>query len=638
MLRQMRSFTRGWIANLLLLLLVGAFAIWGINGVFSGVGAQEVARVGAEKITPAQLTRQVELSLRSMRQQGQNLSQEEAVQRGLHLRALEGLIGNAALANYARDLGVNASDAQVADAIRRIPSVLNPLTNAFDQSAYAQFLAEYRYTQPEFETEMRNEMTTAMLRHALAVGTRAPSSYGKLALAYETETRTISVAEIPSSAAGEIPAPTNAQIQTFYEENSAALQVPEFRALTLVYARASEFAARVNVPEATLQQEFQTRRASLTTPERRTFVRIAAQNEQQAQDAAARLGRGEQPNAVAQALGLQMTRSENEARGQVADDSVAEAVFSLQAGEARAVQATLSPWAVVKVETITPAATPDFAAAREQLRQELAADEAGELLNTAVGSFEDLRAGGVAAGEAARRAGLTVVQIPAVMSQGLGPDGQPIPELAEQEELLSTAFETPEGEASDFFPVGDADVLVAVDSVTPATTRPLDEVRAQLVSTWTARERARRMQELADAVATAVGGGESFAAAVRAQRGRVAVASQPIDRRAAAQQLPARRLGGAIFGAAVGGVVSDLRVDGDAILIAHVESIHRTDPAEQPQMVEAARQQVSEGLAAGLYEAMVGDLVTRARPRRNERLIGQLFNAGAADEEQSPQP
>ncbi|MDX2277116.1 MAG: SurA N-terminal domain-containing protein [Hyphomonadaceae bacterium] len=632
MLRQLRSFTRGWIANVLLVLLIAAFAAWGINDVFSGVGAQQVARVGKEVITPTQLTRTVDLTLRSMRAQGQNLTQAEAVERGLHLQALENMIGQAAVTNYSRSLGVSASDAQVAESIRRIPAVLNPLTNMFDQSAYTQFLNEYRYSQQEFETEVRNEMTLAMMRHALAIGTRAPSSYGKLALAFESETRTISVGEIPASAAGAIPAPTNAQVQDFYEENREALQVPEFRALTLVYARISDFTSRVDISEQQLREEFEARRASFATPERRTYVRIAAQNEQQAQEAATRLGRGEQPNAVAQALGLQMTRSENESREQIADDAVADAVFSLQAGQARAVRATLSPFAVVRVDQITPATTPDFAAARDQIRQELATDEAGELLNTAIGAFEDARASGAPAAEAARNAGLTVVQIPAAMSEGLDREGQPIAELAGQESLLQTAFETPEGEASDFFPVDNADVLVAVDAITPASTRPLEEVREQLVAAWSARERARRLQELADNVATAVTGGQAFAAALRANQGAVAVTSRPIDRRSAAQ-LPARRLGAQIFAAPVGGVVSDARADGGAMVVAIVESVQRADPTEQPQLVEAARQQVSEGLAAGLFDAIVSDLVSQARPRRNQELIGQLFNSGPTEEQ-----
>lgn len=636
MLRQMRTFSRSWVANALLLLLVGAFAIWGINDVFSGVGAQDVAKVGGRAISPAQLSREMELTLRAQRRQGRNMSQEEAVAAGMHTRLLESMITRAAMGHYSDQLGVSASDAQVAERIRQIPAVMNPLTNTFDESAYAQFLNEYRYARPEFENEMRSDISTEMLRHALTVGVRAPASFGALVLAYESETRVISVAEAPSSLAGNIPAPTGAQIQTFYEDNQASLQVPEYRALTLVYARVQDFAARIDVPEQRLREEFEARRASLTQPERRTYVRIAAQTEAQAQDAAARLGRGEAPNAVAQALGLQLTRAENQTREQVTDSAVAAAVFSLARGQARAVQASLSPWAVVRVEAVTLAAAPDFAAARAGLRSEIANEEAAELLNAAVSGFEDARAGGASTGDAGRGAGLHVVTIAATDAQGRGDNGQPLTELAEQTELLASAFATPEGEASDFTPIGDADVVVSVDRIIPASTRPLEQVRPQMVAGWTARERSRRLQQIADDVAEAVSGGQSFAAAARGQRVAVLVASRPIDRQAASQ-LPARRLGALIFSAAPGQVVNDIRVDGGAIILAYVERIDRVDPATAPQMLEAARAQIQEVLAASVDEAAAAEVVTRARPTRNEALIGRMFNTGAGAEQENQQ-
>src|SRR5262249_25464095 len=145
-------------------------------------------------------------------------------------------------------------------------------------------------------------------------GVRAPASFGKLALAFESETRVISMAEAPAAIIGAIAPPTDAQIQQFYQENAAALRTPEYRALTLVYARAGDFAARINIPEDQLRQEFERRRPSLAQPEKRTFIRLAAQNEQQAHDAAARIARGEAPDAVAHALNIQIVRSENEQR------------------------------------------------------------------------------------------------------------------------------------------------------------------------------------------------------------------------------------------------------------------------------------------------------------------------------------
>ncbi len=634
MLAQMRSFARSPIAYLLLFVLVVAFAIWGIQDVFSGVGAQDIAKVGDRSIRPPQLTRELQLTLRQQRAQGNNISQAEAIEAGAHLQLLESMIARYAMYEYAEKLGVSAGDATVARRIREIPSVTNPVTGQFDQTAYDAFLQQLGYSRPEFEEDIRGDLTTGMLMEALVAGVRAPSSFGALAFAYETEQRVISIAEAPASAVGQIPAPTEAQLQTFWEESQERLRVPEFRALTLVVADPTEFAARVDVPDARLREEFEARRAALTQPERRTYVRLTAQNEQQANDAAARLGRGQNPQAVAQALGLQIARGENQTRDEVTDRPVADAVFAMQAGQARAVRGQLSPWVVVRVESITPRVEPNFEAMRAELRQAIAADEAADLLSDAVSAFEDARSGGATIAEAARQQRLRLITIPAVEAQGRAPNGEPVEALAGQEELLRTAFQTPEGEASDFIPSGNADVIVAVDRVTPSTVRPLTEVRAQLTEIWTARERARRMRELAEGVQEGVRGGQTFAVAARANRFNVlAPQSQPIDRRSASQALPSG-LAGQIFAAAAGDVVSIVAPDGSAVLVAHVERINRQDPAEQPQVVEQLRGQMQQGLIQSVGLATQSEIVANTRVRRNENLLNQVFPRTNTEDDQ----
>lgn len=632
MLTQMRTLTRGWIAYVLLFLLVIAFAIWGINDVFSGVGSQNLAEVAGRKIRPAELSRELEIELRNMRNNGQNVTTQEAVDAGLHSQLLERMILRNALYAYADKLGVSVGDTRVANYIRGIPSVQNPVTGGFDETAYDTLLQQLRFSRPEFEETIRRDMTTEMLMQSLMSGVRAPSSFGAMAVAYEGETRTVSIAEAPASVVGAIPAPTEAQVQTFYEESQEQLRLPEFRALTLVIARAQDFVARVDVPESRLREEFDARSAALTQPERRTYVRIAAPNEAQANEAAARIGRGETPQAVAQALGLQFARGENQARGEVTDAPVADAVFSLTARAApRVVRGQLSPFVVVQVEGVTLATTPDFAAVRDELRAAIANDEASELLNTAIGAFEDARAGGASAAEAARQANLQVVNIPAVEAGGRDTNGQPVAALAEQQELLTTAFATPEGEATDFIPMGDADVVVSVDSITPSTVRPLADVREELVQVWLSRERGRRLRELGEELVTAVRGGESLAAAARARRFNIVVSSQAIDRRTAAN-IPARGLPGQIFAGQEGAVVSDTRADGGAVLVAVVEGIHRVDLAANPQAVEASRAQLQQSLMQSFSEALQQEIVTRAEPRRNDRLLNQAFRGSNADD------
>jgi peptidyl-prolyl cis-trans isomerase D len=363
-------------------------------------------------------------------------------------------------------------------------------------------------------------------------------------------------------------------------------------------------------------------------------VRIAAANEAQANDAAARLNRGESATSVATALSLQVTRGENQARTEVPDNAVAEAVFRAQVrGPAIVARGSLSPFVVVRVESSTPAVAPNFAEYRTQIHDAIAADEAQDLLSTAISAFEDARAGGATLAEAARQNGLTVATIPAVEAGGRDQQGRPIEALAGHEEVLAMAFQTGEGEATDFTPAGDADVIAGVDRIIPASVRPLDEVRTQLAQAWLARERASRLRELGETIVAAVNGGQSLAAAARANRANVVVSSRSVDRRGAAQ-LPAQGMPGQIFAAAEGGVVSDMRNDGGAVLVAVVEQINRPNPAENPQIVEAARASMQQSFGTSLAEALQGEIVEQARPRRNEERIAAVYRASnAADED-----
>jgi peptidyl-prolyl cis-trans isomerase D len=636
MLLQFRKFSRSAIAAVILGLVGLAMVLFLPSGQFGGITATDVAKVGDYSVTPQQLARELQRDLRIRReQQGQNITQQEAIDAGLHNQILEGLITRLAFHAYADKIGVSASDRQVADAIREIPQVLNPVTGQFDQLAYQNFLRQIEYTQGEFENVARGDMTQRMLLEALAAGIRSPSSYGKLMLAYQSETRVVSIAELPATAIGQIPPPTEQQLQAFYQESREALRVPEFRALTFVIARVEDFIPRVTVAEDELAREVEARRAAVAAPERRTYVRLTAQNEQQANEIAQRLARGETPAAIASDLGVLMQRGENQARSEVTDEAVAAAVFEMGAGAPeRVVRGRLAPYVVVRVESITAAPPVDVAALRAQIREAIAREEAADLLNAAIGAFEDAHSGGASVADAARQHGLTVLNTPPVTAQGRTQQGEPIEALSALAEPMRAAFEIPEGEITDFLPAETGDVIVSVDRIIPASVRPFAEVRDALAIGWTNRERQRRLQEIGRTVVTAVNGGAPLAEAARANRMNLVVRSQTLNRQAA-QQIPARALATQIFQSRVGEASSDLRADGDALLVAVVEEINRTNPAEAPQLVERVREQDQQVLTNTFVETIASEITRRMRPSRNQRLLDRTFapTASAAAQE-----
>lgn len=636
MILQFRKFSKSIFAAIILGLVGLAMVLFLPSGQFSTIVATDLVNVGKYSVTAAQLTRDLQRDLRTRREtQGQNITQQEAIDGGLHNQLLENLTTRLSLYAYADKVGVSASDRQVGEAIRQFQQVLNPVTGQFDENAYAAFLRQIQYTQPEFEGAMRGDMTTQMLMESLIAGIRSPSSYGALMLAYQTETRVVSIAELPASAVGDVPAPTDEQIQAFYNENAANLRIPEFRQLTFAIARVEDFLPRVNIDPAVLEREVEARRDAVAQPERRTYVRLTAQNEAQANQIAQRLTRGESAAAIARELSVQTTRGENQTREEVLDEAVAEAVFSTAANTpARVVRGRLSPFVVIRVEAVTAAPPVDVAGLREQLRTALAMEEAAELLNTAIGAFEDARSGGASVAEAARQHGLAVLSTPPVTAQGLDQQGQPIEALAALTEPMRVAFETNEGEASDFIPFEGGDLIVSVDRIIPESVRPLEEVREALVVGWTNRERGRLLQERGAAFSAAIAEGARFEDAARANRMTVRVRSQSLNRQQAAQ-IPSRALATQIFQANVGGTASDLRFDGAALLVAVVESIERVNPADAPQLVEQARAADAGVLTNTFGEIIAGEVVDQMRPRRNQRLIDRSFPptaAGASEE------
>jgi peptidyl-prolyl cis-trans isomerase D len=631
----MRSFSRSWVAYVLLFLIAVAFTIWGVNGAFNGTGSNDLATVNGREVTPEQLSRELDSVVRNARNEGRDVTQQDAIDANVHVQLLESMINGLALRTYADRLGLSVSDAEVAARIRELPMVQSQVTGAFDEGAYQTFLQQIRYTRPEFELEVREGLTNQMLMEAMLAGLRAPSSFGALILAYNNETRVITVAEAPASAAGAVPPPTAEQIQAFYEDNQERLRVPEFRALTLVIASRDDFAARITVPDSALREEYEAQRAAHTEPERRTYIRFTATSEAQANDVAARLNRGEAPAAVASATGLQVGGGENQTSNEVTDSGVAAAVFQMPVnGPARVVRGQLSPFVVVRVTGVTPAVTPTFESLRDTIRAAAVADQAAQALDAAVTAFDDARGAGAPIADAARQAGLRIVSIPAVSAEGADPNGQPVAAFNDQAAVLAAAFDTPEGEASDFLSYGDADAVVSVDQVTPSSVRPLDDVRPQLVAAWTARERTRLLRELGETIAAAVREGQSFAQATR--NFRTIVRSSPVTRDEAGQ-IPANGFGAQIFAASEGDTLSGVRLDNGAVYVAIVEHINRVDPNANPQALEAARAQVQEGVAQSFAEAIQLDVVARANVRRNETLLNQRFRGSGANEDDAAQ-
>lgn len=633
MLTFFRQLAKSPVATVLILVLAGAFAIWGINDVFRPVQRDAVAYGDGVTVSSVEYNRAVERALNQARQEsGQFLTKQQAHEQGLTAQVLSRLISQKAINRIAERAGVETPDKMVADAIRTDEAFKSQVTGAFDPETYRSLLQQNGLSEREYEDGLRGGLKRRQIISATAAGVRAPTSIADFIVAFQSEQRVVTVADIPPTVAGQVPAPTDADLKKLYDESKANLKTPEYRKLTLILARNADFEAKVEVPEDKIKAAYEFEKDKRGTPETRTFVQITATSQAAAAQAAKRLAAGEDPAAVAKAIGGTAVPFEKTARSAVPDAIIANAVFGAQPGQTVGpIQGKLA-WVAAKITEVTPGNAPSYEQLKPELRANLARDEGMTLLNQATKAYDDAVAGGQTPEEAAKASGLIVEVVGAVDAQGRDDQGQPVAALTGAKDMLDTAFATAQNEVSDFTPLGEAGYArVRVDVVTPEGVVPFEKVKDRLAGVWRSREISKRMEAVVTRIKAAVAGGKTFSAAVQAEKLRVGAKSQTITRQQAGQG-PAAQLGGAIFAAAKGDIVSAPIQGAPVLLIAQVEDIVRDDPKTRPDLVEAARTQATELLTNDVLDTLQRAAVTSAAVKQNDKLVSTVLGLQTEDD------
>jgi peptidyl-prolyl cis-trans isomerase D len=637
MLTELRNVTRGWVAMGVIGLLALAFAIWGINDVFKPIQSNEVASGRNVAVTQTDFNLAFDNELKRARQQsGRPVTRQEAVDANLHMRLIDQLVNQRVFDALARRADVSASDEMVRKSIEETQAFRNQVTGAFDASTYRMLLAQNGLTSTLYEDDVRREMARNQLADALVAGLRPPSSFGRMVIAFESERRTISIAAISPDRVPQPATPTDADLEAFYKAQSAAFALPEYRAFTVIRAEPADFASRVEVPEAKIQELYNFRKTQLVTPEKRSFVLLSGAADRAAAEAAGRrLAAGEDPQAVARALGLQAQVFDEKAKTDAPDARVGDAVFATAAGAVTAPVQGVT-WSIARVTKVTPGLSPGLEDVRAQLHAELAQEEAQTLMNDAVEKFDDIRAGGAALEDAATQAGLTLTSIPLVDARGLSASGQPEAAVLDQPEMVQAAFAAAEGDPTDWTSTDQGgSYMIRIDTVKAAGPPPLAQIRDRVALAWRMQKMGDAMRKVADDLRAAVGAGTRFTDAARAQRVPVVATSQTITRQMAGEGGPSRQLMGAVFTGREGDVVTGAGGPGGAILfVAQIEKVERDDPAKLPQLLEQARQSLDGMLANDLLASAQNAARQQARIRLNQplidRLVGKTTDDGAS--------
>ena len=624
MLSAIRAFARSWAAKVLLALIAIGFTFFGVrSGVAQRHAPNVVISAGGRTVSPAEFKRTFDNVKKSIEQDsGQPVTLEAIDQNHIDQRVLENLTRQEAFAAVVQRMGIRPSDKLAAAEIRKIPAFFDSVTGRFDKKIYSQKLQEAGLSPAEFERSLSDQIAEQHVASAVAAGVQAPRAYAALAAIHAMESRDIGFFAITPAQMPPLAPPTDAQLKQFMTENAERLRRPEMRILSIARFSPAMVSANLPIDEAELKKRYEFRRDSVARPETRSLVQIPAKDAAVAAQVAARLSKGEAPEAIARSLGVDAIRYADKPKTAIPDKRVADAAFALAAGQVSAPIHGDLGLAVVKVEKVTAGQIPTLEQLRPEIEAEMRKDAAGEKVYAQTQAYDDARETGATLAQAAQKAGAPVITLPPLSKQGTTPSGQPLQGLPPR--ILQSAFDLPAGGESDLIDLGQGEyVAIRVEKVVPPAMPALDELRPQLTQVWMSREMLKRIQDKADGLAARLRKGESLEAVATAAGAQVTRALALTRATAEQNKALSQDALSKAFDARPGEVfVGDYTSFG--LVVAKLEAVRPGAPAELARLAETARAQMSQGLAREILTSASTSVVAELRDAKKLKINPDL--------------
>lgn len=462
-----------FVLSMAVLAMVG----FGLGGMFSRSTTASVASVGKVDVTADNYFRGIQNEIQSVSQQfGTQLTIDQALLFGLDRSVLQRLITQAAYENETLRLGVSVGDVTVRDALLTNPG-FQGLTGSFDKDIYEDSIRRSGMTPTEYEALIRKDTSQALIQSAVSSGAKLPDEAALAMLTFFAEARAFTYARIgANNIVGAVPAPTDAELVAYYDENPAAFTQPLTRQITYVSLTPEMVAETLEVSDDRIAELYEDRSADYNTPAKRFVERIVLGSLVEADEARSSIDAGEMTfEQLADMRGLALADIDlGDVTARDVGGAAAEVLFaSEEPGIYGPVETNLGP-ALFRVNASIAALSISLDEVREELHRELAIDDAEYRIADVSDEVIDLIAGGATLEEVADETDMRLATID--LAEG-STDG-----IAAYAEFREEATASEIGEERDILDLEDGGIFaLRVEGITEAFVKPMSEVTQSVI-------------------------------------------------------------------------------------------------------------------------------------------------------------
>lgn len=520
--RMIRHPLGGAVALGFVALLGLAFVLSDHSGTAGGAStnAADVAvKVGSKTITVSELRAAVARDVDTYRQQQPTLDTQQFVAGGGYEATLERLIDSTAFRQFAEQQGMVVSKRAVDGLIASQPGLAG-LDGKFSQEKYEQVLRQIGMTDAEVRLQTTDQILT---RQLLISPIQAKQVAAALAMPYADlllEKRSGQIGVIPATAMPTGPAPTDAELTSFYASNVGKYRQPERRIIRYATLTPATLAAQATPSDAEIAAAYRAQAPKFAAAELRTIVQVVVGDQAAANVLAAKVRAGTSIEQAARAAGLEPATIKDTQKAAFAGQSspeIANAAFAAKAGDVVGPLRAPLGFVVAKIASVRTQAAKSLAAATPELKASLLPQKTTALLTQKRSAFDD------ALGKTSFDGLVAKNQLTAQTTAPLTASGQNVDAPATKPDptltpILAAAFAASPGDQPQTVPLGQdgSFALVALDKVIPAAPRPLAQIRDAVVKDFQLQRAERAAHDVATKVVAAANRGTPLAQALAA--------------------------------------------------------------------------------------------------------------------------
>ena len=626
-----RRMSKSWVGSailaLFLILLLAGFAMQDIKQYISGnPGGGALASVGSEDVTDRDMSGALQRRLTEVRQSDPAADYATIAKDFDPL--LDLLIQDAAVRAFAAGQGMTLSKRLVDAEIAKIPATKG-LDGKFSQAAYQNFLNQQKLTDPELRKLLSGGLLQRLVLGSGSANGRVPVGLATPYASMLMEAREADIQLVPTQRflAG-IPAPTDADIATYYRTNARAYTIPEQRVLNVARIGPAQV-ANVVPTDKEIADYYNANQATYAGTTRRVISQVVIQSKPAADAIVARARTGSFADAAKpagfSAADISVGPQTRNQFAKLTSDKVAAAAFSAAAGAVVGpIQSDLG-WHVVKIDAVQVEAGKTLAAARPEIVERLTADKRKNALADLVTRVEDSVADGSSFPEAVKAAGLTAVKSPPLLANGTSRANPAFKFPADLAPVLSAGFDMAPGDEAQVETLKDdaGYALLSVDQVIAAAPAPLTSIRDRVVADWKNAQARAKARVVASAIAAKVARGMTIQAASAASGVTLPPPNQAAIRRMQLAQMqgnvpPALNL---MFALSQGGSRMIADPQGRGFVIIKLNKIIPGNALLNPSLVARTQSEFQQAVSGEYAEQMVRAIQVDLGVKRNEKAI-----------------